>query len=109
MNDVTALEGRVTRLESAISDGFRRVEELLTREITDLKNEQINDLRKAQERLADDQREMWKALRLQESFTHQRQGSSKTIGGISNFLSAGLGGLIAAIAAYLSSGGKPHP
>jgi len=111
-----ALEGRVKRLEtdfegmrSSINAGFDRIERLLMREVTDIKNEQIAEQNKKIERLADDQREMWKALRQLEAINAQRVGSSKTINGISHFMSAGLGGLITAIAAYLSSGGKPHP
>ena len=106
---IVALEGRVTRLEVACNDGFSRIEMLLRQEINDLKAEQISELRKSLDRLADDQRRVWEQIYDLQRQNNQRIGSGRTIGGISNFISAIIGGVITAAATYLSAGGRPHP
>ena len=108
MNDVTALEGRVTRLENAVTDGFSRIEVLLRQEISDLKAEQITELRKALDRTLDDQRRAWDAIRALEQRWDQRQGSVRTLGGLGSFLAVIFGGLVTWLAAFLTAK-PPHP
>ncbi len=110
MSDVAALDARVTRLEAAITAGFERLERLLRTEISDLKTEQITDLREANKRLADDQRRLWEALRDLERRESQRVGGRRVLSSIGHFLSAGVGALLTWIATWLSSGRPPsHP
>lgn len=61
-----------SRLEPLLA-AMERVERKIDKEISDLKTEQIGDLRKAVERLADDQRRLWEtALQSQGSkYAHQ--------------------------------------
>lgn len=106
MTEVAALENRVNRLESQITDGFARIEALLRSEISDLKTEQIKDLREGNTRLADDQRRLWERLADLERRDNLRTGGDRKLGSLSFFLSGGLGGLISAVATYFST--KPH-
>lgn len=112
MSEVAALDTRVTRLEDQITDGFARIEGLLRQEINDLKAEQISELRKANERLADDQRRLWDRLIEVERREHGRDGTSsgqsRILGGIGHFLSAVAGGVITWIATFFSGGTPPH-
>jgi hypothetical protein len=108
VNDVAALEGRVTRLENAVVDGFNRLEAMLRQEIGDLKNEQINELRKLIERVSDDQRRAWDAIREGERRDYERSGTNKIISGISHFAAIVFGGVITWFATYLTSG-HTHP
>lgn len=111
MSELAAIENRVTRLENVFADGLARIEALIRGEITDLKNEQIADLREANRRLADDQRRLWEALRIVENRESQRTGSDRTSGKAFTtammFLSASLAGFISWAATML--GVKPHP
>lgn len=113
MNDasVVALDSRVTRLETQISDGFDRVETLLRQEISDLKTEQITDLRKANERLADDQRRLWERLVDMERRENRRagdhSGTARVLTAVGHLISAALGGVITWAATYFSSGAPP--
>lgn len=111
MSELAALENRVTRLENVFSDGLARIESLIRGEITDLKNEQIADLREANRRLADDQRRLWEALRIVENRENQRTGSDRTTGkafmSLMMLLSAGLASFITWVTTLL--GVKPHP
>lgn len=112
MTEVAALDARVTRLEDQITTGFNRIESLLRQEINDLKTEQINDLRKQNERLADDQRRLWDRLgdmeRRETSRTSDQRGQHRVIGGIGHFLSAICGGAITWLATLFSGGTPPH-
>lgn len=111
MSELAAIENRVTRLENVFSDGLARIEALIRGEITDLKNEQIADLREANRRLADDQRRLWEALRIVENRESQRTGSDRTTGkaftALMMLLTAGLTGFITWMTTLL--GVKPHP
>ncbi len=112
MTEVAALDARVTRLEDQITTGFNEIKGLLRQEISDLKGEQINELRKANERLADDQRRLWDRVTEMERREVRRAGEGtgqhRVLGGIGHFLSAGLGGAITLLATWLSGGTPPH-
>ncbi len=108
MNEVTALDGRVTRLETQIAEGLKRIESLLRSEINGLKTDQIKDLREANARLADDQRRLWEAMRAMEMRESQRIGAGKALTGISHFFSAGLGGFVTWLMTWLSQAKPPH-
>lgn len=104
MSELDALEGRVTRLEDQIAAGFLRIEGLLRTEITDLKNEQIQELRKANERVTEEQRRMWEhvgALELRET---RRSGGERKLASIGHLVSGGIGALLSAIITWLSTG-----
>lgn len=58
----------------ALHEAVRRVENKLDKEVSELKSEQIADLRKANDRLADDQRRVWEAVRAVESYQSQHHG-----------------------------------
>jgi ferric-dicitrate binding protein FerR (iron transport regulator) len=92
MSEVHALENRVTRLEDQITDGFLRIENLLRQEINDLKDEQLSDLRKQNERLSDDQRRLWDRLTEIERRENRRAGetghANRILGGLGHFLTA---------------------
>lgn len=107
MTEVAALENRVNRLEAQIDAGFSRIETLLRSEINDLKTEQINDLREANKRLADDQRRLWEAVSTLQSREAQRYGGDRKLRGLSQLVSGGIGGLIAAVATWFST--RPPP
>lgn len=107
MSDVVALENRVTRLETQISQGFDRLEGLLRNEISDLKNEQLSDLREQNRRLADDQRRIWEAVRSVETRENRRDGGSNVLSAIWHALSGVAGGAVALGASWFSSGHPP--
>ncbi len=111
MSEVAALDNRVTRLEQQITSGFNRLEGLLRQEITELKTEQINDLKKNNERLADDQRRLWERLGEMERRENRRVGDStgqyRVITAIGHFISAALGAAVTWLATWFS-GGTPH-
>jgi len=113
MTDAAAVDARVTRLESEIKSGFKRIEDLLRQEINDLKTDQINDLRKQNERLSDDQRRLWDRLtdmeRRENRRTGDHLGQSRVLGAIGHFLSAAAGGAITWLATWLSKGGGTPP
>lgn len=113
MNDVTVLDARVTRIEEDISSGFKRIENLLRQEITDLKTEQIQDLRKQNDRLADDQRRLWDRVNDMERRENLRDGEHggqhKVLGGIGHFLSAACGGAITWFVTWLAGSGSIPP
>jgi hypothetical protein len=110
MSEVVALESRVTRLENQITAGFEKIEGLLRSEISDLKSEQITDLREANKRLADDQRRLWERLSDLERRENMRIGSHRQISAIAHFVSAALGGLLTWALTWMTSGRvPPHP
>jgi hypothetical protein len=114
-NEIAVLDQRVTRMEVQISAGFAEIKELLRQEITDLKTDQISDLRKTNERLADDQRRLWDRVVEMERRENRRagdhNGQSRVLGAIGHFLSAAAGGVITWLATWLTGGGSPphHP
>jgi hypothetical protein len=85
MNEI-GLESRVTRLENQIAAALERIERRLDKEIGDLKDEQISDLREANRRMADDQRRLWEAVRLLEQRDNQRIGGNRALSGLTQFL-----------------------
>ncbi len=99
---VEILDGRVTRLEEAISNGLARIEDLLRTSITDLKGEQIKDLKDSYTRLADDQRRIWDAIRELEKHRDTTAGGQRVWNSIWNVGSAALGGSGVAIASWLA-------
>lgn len=108
MNEVTALDARVTHLEEDIRAGFERVEKLLRHEINDLKTEQIKDLRDQNNRVADDQRRLWDRLVEMERRENRRagdhSGQHRIISGIALFLSTACGGAITWLVTWLLGG-----
>lgn len=110
--EVTALDARMTRLEDQATAGFNRIETLIRQEINDLKTEQINDLRKANDRLSDDQRRLWDRVNDLERRENVRVGEKRSMGRAANFLSAtlgaGFGALVSWLTAWLSNGAPPH-
>jgi len=95
MTEILALDQRVTRMENQIASGFDRIERLLRSEIDDLKKEQINDLREALRRLADDQRRAWEAIEMLRRREDQKIGSSRTLENLWRAMSAVIGGILA--------------
>jgi len=94
--------GRVQRMELAIEtlvQSVARLENLIKEEITDLKREQIADLRKANDRLAEDQRRAWEAIRELEQTKNRQQGG---IGAIHAALMALVGMMSGAIGAVIA-------
>jgi predicted nucleic acid-binding Zn-ribbon protein len=117
---VSALEGRVTHLETALTQSLARIEGLIRQEIQDLKTEQLSDIKKTIERverdlktefsrLATDQGRLWDRITDLEKRDNLRTGSSRAIDRMWNFFSALLGGAIAISGSWLSSGKPPHP
>ena len=80
-----AVEGPVERIPAMIqqlenlSQAIGRLEGLIHNEISDLKNEQIADLKRAVERIADDHRRLWEAVRAIENARSATQGGVKTL------------------------------
>jgi hypothetical protein len=95
MSEVAALDARVTRVETQITDGFDRLERLFRQEINDLKTEQIKDLREWNNRLADDQRRVWDKLNAMEGREYTRSGEQ----GHSHRIMSGVGHFVTALAA----------
>lgn len=109
---VAALDSRITRVENEITQGFQRIEGLLQREISDLKSEQIAELRKTNERLADDQRRLWDRLSAMENRetlrVGERGGQTRIFSAVGHFISAACGGAVTWLVTWLSgSGGSP--
>lgn len=113
MTELAALDQRVTRLEGQISSGFDRIESLLRQEITDLKTEQIKDLRENNSRLADDQRRLWDRITAMESRENQRVGEHggqhRVLGAVWAFVCAACGGIITLFGTWFMGGNSPPP
>lgn len=71
----------LVKLEN-LAKSVERVEKLIENEINDLKNEQIAELRRDNERLADDQRRAWEAIRSLENDRNLAHGGGKVFTGI---------------------------
>ena len=76
--DVKLISARLESMEGLIE----RIETLLQKEISDLKTEQIADLRRQIERIADDQRRVWEAVRSLENARNQAHGGGKVLSGL---------------------------
>jgi hypothetical protein len=76
---IDLLERRVNSLEQAITDGLTRIETLLRQQIQDIKGEQLKDLKDNYQRLADDQRRSWDAIRELEKARSQTAGGARVI------------------------------
>ena len=109
MTEVAALDARVTRMETQITEGFNRIENMLQREISDLKTDQISDLKEQNKRIADDQRRAWDAIESLRRREDQRYGGERKLGSITHFLAGGIGAAITWVATLISSGRAPHP
>lgn len=113
MSEVAALEARVDRLETQIGTGFDRIESLLRQEINDLKAEQINELREANKRLADDQRRLWDRVVDMERRENRREGDHKgqyrILASMGTLVAAIIGGVVTWLATWLTSGGGGPP
>ena len=103
--DFPALESRVGRLEIAVIDGFKRIELLIQKEITDLKSEQLAQFQRTLDWTLDDQRAAWAAIRLLEQYSNQRRKVTQIVGG---FLAVGFGGFVTWLATFLTAQ-HPHP
>ena len=80
-----------------LTESVARLDDLIRREIQELKSEQIADLKRQNERLADDQRRAWEAIRNLENSQNQAFGGVKAIHGVIGTVS----GLIGAVMAIL--------
>lgn len=114
---IPALEQRVAHLEATLTNGFSRLEEILRQQISDLKNEQLRDIKAtidrverdgkiAHERLADDQRRLWDAVRALENDRSQRGGAVSVWHGLAHAVTAMLSGAVGAALAWFL--GRPH-
>jgi predicted metal-dependent hydrolase len=90
--DAKLISTRLENLEGLIE----RIEGLIQREISDLKSEQIADLRRENERLADDQRRLWEAVRTLETDRNRAHGGAKVISGLITFVVSIAGSSVAA-------------
>lgn len=104
MSTIEAVEDRVDKLEEQISTGFREVKDLIRSEIKDLKEEQISDLREGYKRVADDQRRLWDEVHVLLQRDAQRLGGERKLGALVAIFTGALGGVISALATYLSIG-----
>jgi chromosome segregation ATPase len=115
---LAAVESRVTKLEDSLNNGLDEIKTLIRQEIQDLKSEQLNDIKgtidrverdlKAEHgRLAGDQQRLWDRVSNLERRDNERQGSKRTIGDISHFISAAIGALMTAAGTWLLTG-KMH-
>jgi hypothetical protein len=101
---IDLLERRVNSLEQAITDGLTRIETLLRQQIQDIKSEQLKDLKDNYQRLADDQRRAWDAIRELEKSRSQTAGGVRVMDRLWMVLGAPVA---AAIIAWLAATHKP--
>lgn len=75
-----------------LGEAVQRIEATIAKDISLLKTEQIAELRKAVDRIADDQRRLWEALRPLERRQYEQAGGSRVIHGgialVSGFISS---------------------
>ncbi len=98
VNRVERIPAIMQQLEH-LTASVQRLEGLIVREIQELKSEQIADLRRQNERLADDQRRAWEAIRHLENKCSQYYGGMKMAHTITATVSALIGASIAAVIA----------
>src|SRR5579863_6803810 len=107
-----AIDTRVSRLESSLTEGLKEIKDLIVREIQDLKNDQLKDikgtidrvekdLKNDHARLADDQRRLWDRVQAIELRENQNIGAGKLRGSIWHIGSMMLGATITAIGTWL--------
>lgn len=93
--------GQFSRIEATVDQlvaTVARLETLIREEIADLKREQIADLRKQNERISDDQRRAWEAIRELEANAHKSSGRASMVHASMSVLASLLsGGLVAFI------------
>jgi len=90
---IPAMISQIETLQQSVT----RIEALITREIQDLKNEQIADLRRQNDRLADDQRRAWEAIRALENERNRMYGGVKVIHAVVATVSGLVGAGVAAL------------
>lgn len=115
---ISAVEERVTGLESAVTIGFNEIKQLIRQEISDLKGEQLRDIKASIDRvetdlkhentrLADDQRRLWDAVRALENGRNADVGTSTAnytwVSGIGHLISGAIGALVS----WFVTSGKP--
>lgn len=81
---------------------------MLRRSITDLKTEQITDLREANKRLGEEVRRAWEAIERLRARDEQRAGGNRALERVWNVIS-GLVGAAAALVGWWLTAGRAHP
>lgn len=100
---VTGLDDRVSHINIRITEGFEHLNSLLQREIAELKDEQINDLKKGNDRLSEDQRRLWDQLHIVQNNEAKNSGSRETLFSAGHALMVLLGGLLTVVATWIIS------
>lgn len=93
MERIPAIIQQLTDLASAVA----RLEMLIRNEISDLKTEQIADVKNSINRIADDQRRLWDAVRTIENARHESQGGVKALYAAFLIIGSFIGSFITAI------------
>lgn len=92
---IDRIPAMMEKLDS-LHEAIARVEKKIDQEIADLKQEQIADLRVAIDRIADDQRRLWEAVRALETDRNQDKGSWRVIQGITGLVAGSVGAALTA-------------
>jgi hypothetical protein len=111
---IPALEVRLGVVEDALSHGLKRIEDLIRREISDLKAEQLKDIKASidrvekdlkgeHQRLADDQRRLWDAVRALELSSGKLHGGSIVLRSVAHSVTGIVAGAIGALLTWLLS------
>lgn len=109
---IAGLETRIERIEDAVTAGLDGVKDFIKQEIQELKTEQLHDIKSsidrverdskaAHDRLADDQRRAWDAIRALEADRFRRQGGAGAMKALWTSLTAVIGGGVGAFIAWL--------
>jgi predicted nucleic acid-binding Zn-ribbon protein len=98
---VTGLDDRVSHINTRITEGFDHLNILLQREIAQLKDEQISDLKKGNERLGEDQRRLWDQVHIVQNNEAKNSGSRETLFSAGHALMVLLGGLLTVVATWV--------
>lgn len=80
---------------ATLTDAVKRVENKLDKEVSELKSEQIGELKKSYERLADDQRRLW-------NIVHEHRGGLKVSQVILTLVGSLLSGAIVALIVHFA-------
>lgn len=97
---VRTLEASFTRTEAIIERTFAELKAMIKDEVLRLKNDQLAEIRKEAERLADDQRRSWEAIRALERNENERKGGFKIIHALWAAVLAALGAIATLLVAY---------
>lgn len=97
---VERIPAMMEKLEN-LTTSVARLEDLIVREIQELKAEQIADLKRQNERLADDQRRAWEAIRMLENKGNQYYGGVKVIHAVIATVSGLVGAALASLISKL--------